>query len=229
MSVDCGPHACQRKSRRWAWQHRRGGGEAVGVAATEEAVNEAVVVTGGVGEAGARAGRSVEEGRSDSRLRLFITHGGLLSTLESMYHGVSVLGMPVFADQHTNMMEVEQNGWGKVLHWSELTPETLRQKISEVINDKSLREEAQRRSVVMRDQAQRPEDVAVFWVEYVLRHHGAPHLVSPVRSMPWYQLYNVDIWVTLLVVDLLIIYALYKVLRALCRCIFSNKTKQKSE
>ncbi|KAG0713353.1 UDP-glucuronosyltransferase 1-1 [Chionoecetes opilio] len=164
-----------------------------------------------------------------TRLRLFITHGGLLSTLESMYHGVSVLGMPVFADQHTNMMEVEQNGWGKVLHWSELTPETLRQKISEVINDKSLREEAQRRSVVMRDQAQRPEDVAVFWVEYVLRHHGAPHLVSPVRSMPWYQLYNVDIWVTLLVVDLLIIYALYKVLRALCRCIFSNKTKQKSE
>lgn len=165
----------------------------------------------------------------DPRLRLFITHGGLLSTLESMYHGVSVLGMPVFADQEANMLEVERNGWGKVLLWSDLTPETLKEKILDVMSDKSLKEEVQRRSLVMKDQPQRPEDVAVYWVEYVLRHHGAPHLVSPVRSLPWYQLYNTDVWVTIFVVVLLILYVSLKVYCALCRWLLGGKTKQKSD
>ncbi|MPC29778.1 2-hydroxyacylsphingosine 1-beta-galactosyltransferase [Portunus trituberculatus] len=93
-----------------------------------------------------------------------------------MYHGVPVLGMPVFADQHSNMFEVEKNGWGKVILWEELTPEVLTKKIFEVMNDEGLKKEAQQRSMLMMDQAQRPEDVAVYWLEYVIRHHGAPHL-----------------------------------------------------
>lgn len=164
------------------------------------------------------------------KLRLFITHGGLLSTLESMYHGVAVLGMPVFADQHSNMFEVEKNGWGKFLFWEDLTPEALTEKMFEVMNDKSLKQEAQRRSVVMKDQAQRPEDVAVYWLEYVIRHHGAPHLVSPVRSMPWYQLYNVDVWITVVVVVLLFFYVSFKIICFLCRLLFCGRSKkQKSD
>lgn len=71
----------------------------------------------------------------DPRLRLFITHGGLLSTLESMYHGIPVLGMPVFGDQEANMREVYRNGWGHVLTWEELTVDTLRQSINYVMNN----------------------------------------------------------------------------------------------
>lgn len=34
--------------------------------------------------------------------KLFITHGGLLSTTETTYHGVLILAVPVFADQEMN-------------------------------------------------------------------------------------------------------------------------------
>ncbi|RXG56120.1 Anthocyanidin 3-O-glucosyltransferase [Armadillidium vulgare] len=54
------------------------------------------------------------------KLKLFITHGGLLSTLESTYNGAPVIGMPVFADQESNMKDVQNEGWGRVMMWKEL-------------------------------------------------------------------------------------------------------------
>lgn len=37
----------------------------------------------------------------------------------------------------------------------------------------------------MKDQPDDPKDVAVYWVEYVMRHHGAPHLRCPAMDMSW--------------------------------------------
>ncbi|XP_069938134.1 UDP-glycosyltransferase UGT5-like [Cherax quadricarinatus] len=121
----------------------------------------------------------------DPRLRLFITHGGLLSTLESMYHGVAVLGMPVFADQYSNMNTAQRDGWGRVLLWQQLTFDNLKNAISIIMNDKSMRAEVARRSKVMKDRPQEPADVAVYWTKYVIRHKGAPHLRCPASTMTW--------------------------------------------
>lgn len=44
-----------------------------------------------------------------------------------------------------------------------------------------------------------------------------------------YQLYNTDVWVTIFVVVLLILYVSLKVYCALCRWLLGGKTKQKSD
>ncbi|ROT73314.1 putative UDP-glucuronosyltransferase 2B16 [Penaeus vannamei] len=68
-------------------------------------------------------------------LRLFMTHGGQLSTMESTYHGIPVLGLPVMGDQHTNMVQVAREGWGKVIFWDQLSEEVLTEGIRSVMDD----------------------------------------------------------------------------------------------
>ena len=66
---------------------------------------------------------------------MFITHGGLHSTQESAYHGVKVLGLPLFADQIGNMVEIVSQGFGRAIQWDELTYELMRSTIIDIIND----------------------------------------------------------------------------------------------
>ncbi len=70
-----------------------------------------------------------------SKIRLFITHGGLLSTMEATYFGVPLLGMPLYADQFTNMDQAELHGNAKVCHWNELSEERFKNSIINTLND----------------------------------------------------------------------------------------------
>ncbi len=61
-------------------------------------------------------------------VRMFITHGGLGSSIESIYHGKPLVIMPGFADQFSNGDRAERMGQGVVLHWTEMNEDTLRYK-----------------------------------------------------------------------------------------------------
>lgn len=68
-------------------------------------------------------------------LKLFITHGGLLSTIEAVYRGVPIIGIPIFADQPSNMRLAENAGYGKSLDFHSVTSESLQRTIEEMISD----------------------------------------------------------------------------------------------
>ncbi|KAJ8961043.1 hypothetical protein NQ314_005972 [Rhamnusium bicolor] len=55
------------------------------------------------------------------------------------------------------------------------------------------RQNAKMRSMIMHDQPMKQIDEAVFWIQYVIRHKGAPHLKSAGLDLKWYQRYLVDI------------------------------------
>ncbi|KAK3872032.1 hypothetical protein Pcinc_022865 [Petrolisthes cinctipes] len=165
------------------------------------------------------------------QLRLFITHGGLLSLQEATYHGVPVLGFPVNIDQKHNLNQAQREGWGRLITWENLTFDHLHSTILEMIDDTSIQDVTKRRLSVMRDQPVPPGDWATYWVEYVIRHQGADHLRCPATRMPWYELYNVDVWVFVLMVTVtflvLVCFISYKCFRCLLTCCRrSTKTKK---
>ena len=69
------------------------------------------------------------------KIKLFITHGGLFSNHEAVYHGVPVIGLPVFGDQYSNMQKAERDGYAINLRWDALTEEILYNSIQEILHN----------------------------------------------------------------------------------------------
>ncbi|KAB7505539.1 hypothetical protein Anas_01648 [Armadillidium nasatum] len=141
--------------------------------------------------------------------------------------------MPVFADQESNMMDVQNEGWGRVMLWKELEENVFREKILEVLNNKKMVEIVKHKSVLMKDTLVPPEEEAVYWVEYVMRHNGAPHIRSPVFMMKWYEIYNIDVWAFIIFVIVGTLFVSYLVIKFFLRKCFgigkSKNNKRKKE
>jgi glucuronosyltransferase len=58
-------------------------------------------------------------------VRLFITHGGLLSKQEAINRGVPLLGIPIYGDQRLNMRKAENFGYGIILEFDNITADSV--------------------------------------------------------------------------------------------------------
>lgn len=71
---------------------------------------------------------------SHPKMRLFITHGGLLSVQEAAWHGVPLLGIPIYGDQFGNVNQMVEKGTARRLSLSELTAQQLQDCIVDMIS-----------------------------------------------------------------------------------------------
>ncbi|KAH8311526.1 hypothetical protein KR044_006711 [Drosophila immigrans] len=117
------------------------------------------------------------------RLQLFITHGGLLSQHEAVFHGVPMLMLPVFCDHDANAAQALHDGYARRLELAQLSEESLYRAVHDVLHNDGYLRSVRRRRALLRDQLASPLRQALFWTEYVIRHKGATHLQSPARHM----------------------------------------------
>ncbi|KAI4814102.1 hypothetical protein KUCAC02_003309 [Chaenocephalus aceratus] len=47
--------------------------------------------------------------------KVFVAHGGTNGVQEAIYHGVPVLGIPLFFDQYDNLLRLQHRGAGKII------------------------------------------------------------------------------------------------------------------
>lgn len=70
-----------------------------------------------------------------ARIKAFLSHGGLNSIFETMYHGVPVVGVPLFGDHYDTMTRVQAKGMGILLEWKTVTEAELYDALVKVINE----------------------------------------------------------------------------------------------
>ncbi|XP_049958458.1 UDP-glucosyltransferase 2-like isoform X3 [Schistocerca serialis cubense] len=74
-------------------------------------------------------------------------------------------------------------------------------------------ENMKRFSAIYREHQSTSLDSAVWWVEYVIRHQGAPHLRSAALDLHWWQLLLLDVIAFILAVAAVAAFLLYKLTR----------------
>ncbi|XP_023705438.1 UDP-glucuronosyltransferase 2C1 isoform X2 [Cryptotermes secundus] len=146
----------------------------------------------------------------------FISHGGLLGTLEATYNGVPVVGIPFFGDQRNNLANLAARGMGIILEYSNITKQSVLEALHTVLDQPSYRENARCTAHIFRDRPQSALDTAIFWTEYVIRHGGAPHLRTAGVELAWYQYVLLDVIAFILGTILIFVFAVRKLFRLLC-------------
>uniref|UniRef100_A0A8B9FHB6 UDP-glucuronosyltransferase n=1 Tax=Amazona collaria TaxID=241587 RepID=A0A8B9FHB6_9PSIT len=162
------------------------------------------------------------------KTRAFITHGGSHGIYEGICNAVPMVIMPLFGDQMDNAKRIESRGAGLTLNVLEMTTEDLSAAVQAVINDKKYKENIKRLSDLHLDRPIHPMDLAVHWVEFVMRHKGAPHLRPAAHDLNWIQYHSLDVIAFLIVVVLLSLFISLKCCLFCCRrcCCKKGRTRK---
>ncbi|XP_008334146.1 UDP-glucuronosyltransferase 2C1-like isoform X1 [Cynoglossus semilaevis] len=163
------------------------------------------------------------------KTRAFITHGGANGIYEAIYHGVPMVGIPMFADQPSNIIHMTARGAARIVDLNFMTTEDLKDAITTVVNDKSYKENAMQLSRIHHDRPMSPRDEAIFWIEYTMRNKGAKHLRVQAHELTWFQYHSLDVLVFLLSIVLLITLLFIKACSLCFRRCCGSKRKRKTE
>ncbi len=64
-----------------------------------------------------------------------MTHGGLNSLQEAVFHRVPVLGLPIVADQSLNVKRAVRDGYALRLDWKDVTEESLAEALNQLLHN----------------------------------------------------------------------------------------------
>lgn len=158
-------------------------------------------------------------------VKFFISHGGLLSTIEAIYHGKPTIGIPVFAEQIMNVKNSVHAGFSLMVPFWELTEEKLTELINEMIKNPKYTIIAKKRRDIMRDQPMKPLESAVYWTEFVLKHDGAEHLKSLALNQSCIESTMIDVYFVMWSAVAIVV----AIFVMLIKCICGMKSKAPTE
>ncbi|XP_013405056.2 UDP-glucuronosyltransferase 2B10 [Lingula anatina] len=127
--------------------------------------------------------------------KLFITHCGVSSTWETLYHAVPVVAIPLLWDQHHHARKLKERAKiSETVNFGTLNEEELESTILKVVSDKSYKENAIKMSKLLQDTPMSGQEELLYWIKYVIRHNGTLHFHSHAAyGLNWYQYYLLDV------------------------------------
>ena len=72
-------------------------------------------------------------------VKAFVTHGGLMGTLESIYCAVPMVGVPLFGDQMINIKSYEKKNIAVSMDYKTITAKKFTDALNKVLNNPEYR------------------------------------------------------------------------------------------
>ena len=129
-------------------------------------------------------------------VRLLITHGGVNSILESVYHAVPIIVFPLAFDQHGNAQTAVNKGYGLRMDIADFSVETLTTSIESIFNDESFDRNARFYSSIVKDKETLPAHRVSHMINHVIKH-GDRHLRTGAFELTTLQYFMFDIFLFL--------------------------------
>ncbi|ESO01582.1 hypothetical protein HELRODRAFT_81526, partial [Helobdella robusta] len=142
--------------------------------------------------------------------KLFITHCGNNGIHEALYHGVPMLGFPLFAEQGENCRRMIAFEFGIKMDIFTFTEAELVENVLEILTNPKYKSSIKQMSKVFKDQPMAPLQKALFWMEHVIKHGGS-HLRSSAIDLPLYQFLCFDTIAVLLLIITIVTFAVFQV------------------
>ncbi|XP_014776559.2 UDP-glucuronosyltransferase 2A3 [Octopus bimaculoides] len=158
------------------------------------------------------------------KTKLFVTHCGNSGQFEALFHGVPMLGIPLFADQFYNSRRMTEKGYGLSLDIENFTPEELIKKIDELIDNKTYSEKIKRASEIFHSRPEYPAKKSARHIDHILKY-GGEYLKSPCQESRLYEFLMIDVLVPIFAAILFLIYLIYLSVKKCLSFCCKKKTK----
>ncbi|XP_039962087.1 UDP-glycosyltransferase UGT4-like isoform X2 [Bactrocera tryoni] len=129
---------------------------------------------------------------AQKKVKLFITHGSMSSLGEGQYHAVPMLGVTYSSELVGNVEFLAQYKLAERIDAYNTNTDEIRSKLFSMLNDQSYQERSALYSLLYRDRQLTPRETVLYWVNYVLRYKGTPHMRSPAAEMTQLQMLGLD-------------------------------------
>lgn len=167
---------------------------------------------------------------ADSRLDVFVTHGGLGSTMEVGYAGVPSVMIPVFSDQGVNAEMLSRHGGAVVLSKFDLPDsEKLVNAFQKILNNPDYKKNAQRLSDILHHQPMNPKQVLLNHCEFAARFGQVDSLEPHANKYNFFKFYCLDSLALIVCVLLFVLFVVFKLLFFVLNTSISSYLKLKQE
>jgi len=166
----------------------------------------------------------------DKRINAFVSHGGINSILEAIYHKKPVIALGVALDQvnTAGMVKTRETGIS-FFSQKDITPENLIPAIKDILEDdnKYLRN-TEKMSEILKVNKPATEEFS-FWLEYGF-NFGYDHLIIKAYShLESFQFYNIDIILCFILLICLIIWFIKKLILRILSFVFKKNEEENNQ
>ncbi len=116
---------------------------------------------------------------------------------------------------------------GKYLDSKDFTKDSFERGIEEVVENKEYKKAAEKAKYIMGDVPMKSKDLFLYWINYVIRHKGAQHLIAKAPfELNVFQYLSLDVAAFLVCILLVFVVLFLMIIRLMCKCLPKGKKKQ---